>query len=427
VRRALRACALTCLLALPARATVEVVLSSGRVLTADRVVHEGDDLLLVSAAGTVRLRNAQVKEVREASARRESGFNVAGEVAPAAATGTMARARTTLAGSPAWERVPWLIPLVGQGDLAQAEERLRRERIGAGDPLLDVALGEILNLRGRFALAKDVLGSGASLEEALRVPHALALAEALARLDRVDEARRVLDAAPADPSGAVAAAKRDLRTDDAGSAGPETSCAHFVIHGLPDSRSSELEALIPLLEEDYASLEAMLHAAPRERIVVLLYPGDSFWEATGESAQVKGLYDGKVRVPAGRISPPSRDLQATLRHEVAHAFVDALSSGRADAWWQEGFAEHVEGSDLRPRARALQAALRSAPDAWPPPLSHANAHVRMEWFLSRFGIDGFRGILAGLATQGTIGSALQSVAGMSESELAEAWRKDLLR
>jgi hypothetical protein len=413
------------LVAIPARASVEVVLTSGRVLTADRVAHEGDDVVLISAAGTVRVRAAQVQAIRDASAASQRGPSVAAD--GAAKAPDAAGARTTRGDGPAWARVPWLAPLVREGDLAQAEERLRRERIGAGDPLLDIALGEILNLRGRFALAKDVLGSGAALPDPLRLPHALALAEALTRLDRVDEARRVLDAAPEDGSGAVEAARRDLVADDAASTGPEASSAHFLVHGLPDSRSSDLEALLPLLEEVHASLEAMLHGSPRERIVVLLYPGDTFWEATGEGAQVLGLYDGKVRVPAGRITPPSSQLQATLRHEVTHAFVDALSSGRADAWWQEGFAEHVEGADASPRVRALKAALRASPDDWPPPLSHANAHARMEWFLGRYGIEGFRDVLAGLATQGTIGRALQSAVGLSESQLTEAWRQDLGR
>src|SRR6185369_15374987 len=97
-----RAFLLIALIALPVRATVEVVLTSGRVLTADRVAREGDDIVLISAAGTVRLRAAQVQAVRDASAADARGLSVSADVTPALAEGT--RERRAAAGGPAWAR-----------------------------------------------------------------------------------------------------------------------------------------------------------------------------------------------------------------------------------------------------------------------------------------------------------------------------------
>ena len=186
-----------------------------------------------------------------------------------------------------------------------------------------------------------------------------------------------------------------------------------------------MHGLLDELESAHAQIAAELGEAPPERIVVMLYAGTAFWESTGQTRQVSGLYDGKVRVPAGRLTPPSELLRSVLRHEITHAFVDALSGGRADFTWQEGLAEHFERQDITTQVAALRAACRNGGDAWPPRMSHETAHARMEWFLSRYGMAGARDVLAALRSRGTLEGALQEALRQSDADLDAAWCRDL--
>ena len=129
-------------------------------------------------------------------------------------------------------------------------------------------------------------------------------------------------------------------------------------------------------------------------------------------------------MPAGRIDPPSPRLREVLRHEVAHAFVEEISAGRADAAWQEGIAEHFEGDDVSSLEATLRGVARD-PARWPPPETHETAHVRIEWFLRRYGMSAVAAILAAMPARGVDG-ALRSVTGLGSAELDEAWRRDLV-
>lgn len=401
-------------------------LTTGAVLRGWRAERTGQSVSIVSASGTVTLPASKVVSIREVSAATvtpDSRLNVEG---PRQAASERAAATEDAS---AWARAGDIAPLMRSGDLARAESEARRALVDApGDARFGVALGEILLAQSRpsdaVAALKAVSVSG--LPDPLRRARDLTLAEALSRLQRVDEAASVLALTPPDDAGRVAAARAALSPDLALSGRPFGSSAHFVFVGPPGTPSMQVEALLGELESMHAILQAELGGAPRDRITVLLYPGTEFWEATGMGAEVAALFDGKMRVPAGRLSPPSAHLSAALRHEMTHAFVEALSGSRADKTWHEGLAEHFEGSDARPVTRALSESLRRGNVAWPPDVTHATSHARLEWFLGRWGMEGARAVLAGMASRGTIDAAVRAATGLGNTELDAAWRRDLL-
>lgn len=102
-------------------------------------------------------------------------------------------------------------------------------------------------------------------------------------------------------------------------------------------------AILRALDGMYDQLASVFNYLPRESIVVLLYPGERFYEVTGMPPEVHGLYDGKIRVPVAGLSSLTPRLEEVLRHELVHAFVFHKTRGRARHWLQEGLAQYHAG------------------------------------------------------------------------------------
>lgn len=409
---------------------VEVVLTSGRVVRALEATTQAGRVRVVLPSGVMTFAADRV-----ASIRRVTAGSAPGEPAPAPAAAAVppVPAETTPAVGPAADATATeqARVLMALGRLDDAAHRLRLHLATAPDDAAAlVDLGRVLVAQGRFEDALAPLrraGEALPLPRGLRTARDLALAEALTRLDRLDEAASVLREAPEDARGEVARARLALRRDATASEGlSRHGSEHFVVHLDPGVGPLDVEPLLVALEETHAALAAALGDAPHDPIIVILHPGSEFWELTRAGADVAGLYDGKVRVPQAEVDPPGPRLSALLRHEVAHAFVDALAAGRADRWWHEGLAEHFEGAPVAATDRALARGLRAAPSAWPPPLTHENAHSRLEHVLRAHGMEGVRRLLAEARRRATIAEALEAAIGLTVEDLDAAWGRDLL-
>jgi tetratricopeptide (TPR) repeat protein len=120
-----------------------------------------------------------------------------------------------------------------------------------------------------------------------------------------------------------------------------------------DLASQRLAAdIVDALHSMYDALASSFNVLPREPIVVLLYPNETFYELTGLPAWVHGLYDGKIRVPVRGLVSLTPPLEQVLRHELVHAFVFLKSRNRAPRWVQEGLAQY--------HARQAQPVVRQA-------------------------------------------------------------------
>jgi tetratricopeptide (TPR) repeat protein len=175
------------------------------------------------------------------------------------------------------------------------------------------------------------------------------LAYALVRLDRADEALSELDAFLAEHSDPATRAFRDRIAHDRS---PETGLderrlAHFHVRYDGQEHEEVGREILRALERHYATLVLAFGKPPSEPVPVVLLSRESYYDATGAPAWAGGHYDffdGRVRIPIGGLTASlTPDLDATLIHELTHAFVADLSRGLAPREIQEGLAQMMEG------------------------------------------------------------------------------------
>ena len=121
--------------------------------------------------------------------------------------------------------------------------------------------------------------------------------------------------------------------------------------GGQESGSRLAASILATLDSMFASLASDFNVLPREPIIVILYPNETFYELTGMPPWVHGLFDGKIRVPVRGLASLSPRLEQTLRHELVHAFLYLKTRNRAPRWLHEGLAQHIAGQQLLVQAQ----------------------------------------------------------------------------
>ena len=98
------------------------------------------------------------------------------------------------------------------------------------------------------------------------------------------------------------------------------------------------------LEKERQRLAAWVPLArqPRQIEVLLLDPRDFSESYGGSGIDLLGLYDGRIRVPLGRLRTLDEGAAALLTHELTHALIAEASGDRAPHWLHEGLAQMVE-------------------------------------------------------------------------------------
>jgi tetratricopeptide (TPR) repeat protein len=125
----------------------------------------------------------------------------------------------------------------------------------------------------------------------------------------------------------------------------ETS--HFVLHYEGRQSSEAFRAqILAALEADYDDLSRNLGSPPRDSIVVTLYTEQAFFDVTRAPTWTGAINDGKLRIPVSGINSLTSELARVLKHELAHSFINQLSSGRCPPWLNEGIAQLMEPRSL---------------------------------------------------------------------------------
>jgi tetratricopeptide (TPR) repeat protein len=191
-------------------------------------------------------------------------------------------------------------------------------------------------------------------------------------------------------------------------------------------------ALLTGLTNARERVVAQLGEAPRERVTVILYDAAQFQEVARVHAWVTGLFDGKIRLPAGGALPPRRELERILVHEYAHAAIHDLARGRAPRWLHEGLAQAFEGAVpdpmLRVPGRLTLTGLEELLGDADPGRARAGYDVAL-WvvhdLLDRGGMPAMRRLMTRLGSGETIAIAMPAVYGLSLAELEHQWRRVL--
>ena len=117
---------------------------------------------------------------------------------------------------------------------------------------------------------------------------------------------------------------------------------HFLIKYYNEKEKIVGFELRELLRTTYRNISQDFGYYFRHQVVVLLYDEEDFKKLTNLPHWVGGVYDGKVRMPMKRVGFGEDDLKAVTAHEMTHAFVAAMSEGKAPAWINEGLAQYEE-------------------------------------------------------------------------------------
>jgi tetratricopeptide (TPR) repeat protein len=256
--------------------------------------------------------------------------------------------------------------------------------------------------------------------------------------DRRDDASRavahlraVLDTEPANPAARrlLDKVEREARAE-AGFRREVTSS--FLVKWHASSDVDTRRELLSGLTHARERVVAQLGEAPRERVTVILYDSAQFREVARVHGWVTGLFDGKIRLPAGGALPPRPELERTLVHEYAHAAIHDLARGRAPRWLHEGLAQTLEGAVpdpmLRVPGRPTLTGLEELLGDADPGRARAGYDIAL-WvvhdLLGRGGMPAMRQLMARLGRGETIATAVSAVYGLSLADLEHQWRRVL--
>jgi tetratricopeptide (TPR) repeat protein len=123
----------------------------------------------------------------------------------------------------------------------------------------------------------------------------------------------------------------------------EQSTSHFVLRFEGGQVSSRLRRqILDTLEIHFDELVHELDFSPREPVSVILYPNQQFFDVTKAPSWTGALNDGKLRLPVSGLTELDTELAHTLKHELAHSFINQMTRGRGPTWLHEGVAQMVE-------------------------------------------------------------------------------------
>ena len=114
----------------------------------------------------------------------------------------------------------------------------------------------------------------------------------------------------------------------------------------PAIPAAMVERIADRLDAAYLSQSSFFGTELRDKQIVILYSGRSYFSLVSVPDWVSGVFDGKIRVSLDPDGGLTDELSAVLSHELAHAFVRRVSADRAPGWLHEGLAQWWEGRRL---------------------------------------------------------------------------------
>lgn len=210
--------------------------------------------------------------------------------------------------------------------------------------------------------------------------------------------------------------------------------SHFIVKYEGDSMEDTGRMVLNSLERSYAALTSQLSFSPQNPVVVILYSRRSYREMGGPHWSA-GYFDGKIRVPVRGLERLDQHLNATLHHELAHAFVYGIAGDNCPRWLQEGMAEFAEGTRTVNFGRDLARALEAS-NGMSSCIATARCDIRLfynssasmvEFLHQQRGMPGLKEILLELGNGHGIDEALRTVIGRDQLGLVREWEHFIRR
>lgn len=203
--------------------------------------------------------------------------------------------------------------------------------------------------------------------------------------------------------------------------------AHFTL-SFDGERDEAAGALIEqALERAYDELVRELQAYPPRPIPVVLYTREEFHDTTRTGSEVAGLFDGKIRLPAGGITRLTPGLERVVRHELAHALIAAKGPGDVPRWLHEGLAQLLEPRDPESAAEAARTLLAGMDEPSLDPFSYQTALSFTGYLDEQYGRARLLWLLDLLAGGSAESEACSEAYGTSCAGLVSGWARTLAR
>jgi hypothetical protein len=210
---------------------------------------------------------------------------------------------------------------------------------------------------------------------------------------------------------------------------------HFTLQYPPGREEAFAVKAARILEEERARLQTFIPlSGSAKKIEVLLFPFEDFRLGYSPALDVLGLYDGKIRLPLGDVRRFVPFVVSLMSHELAHAMIAERTNDRAPRWFHEGLAQHVQMVQevVNPiHGYALKKSLVSFPLLEPAINSYSPALVvigydETAWVLhfieTRWGKQGIHRLLDAFRSGQTTDEALLSALGKTPEEFdRELW------
>ena len=132
--------------------------------------------------------------------------------------------------------------------------------------------------------------------------------------------------------------------------------SHFIINYDGEVSTSLSNEILGILEDAYDWVGSQLNHYPQRRIPVIVYTDKDFDSLTNSPDWAAGIYDGKIRFPAGGLTQVDSRVSGLLFHEYMHAIVHELAGNRVPFWLNEGLAEMAAGEYHSPPLMLLDQA-----------------------------------------------------------------------
>jgi len=215
---------------------------------------------------------------------------------------------------------------------------------------------------------------------------------------------------------------------------------HFVVKYEGGENAVAGHLIGMLLEEAYAKVGADFGFYPDGAITALLYSRENFRDITRSPAWSGGIYDGRIKIPAGGVYDKTEELAKVVFHEYTHAVVHRLSKGMAPVWLNEGLAMYEEGyrsEEYAGRLRDLAATgkLALAPlegsfmvlDAESAQVAYLLSLSAAEHLIDEFGVFSARRVLESLGGGMKLDAAFSGALHLPYAEFERSWIRSIGR
>lgn len=219
---------------------------------------------------------------------------------------------------------------------------------------------------------------------------------------------------------------------------------HFIIKYKGEGEGARYEGfdLREMLRENYRQISKDFAYYFNHKVVVLLYDQAEFEQLTKLPHWAAGVYDGKVRMPAYKSNFSDQELRALTAHELTHAFVSAMSQGRAPVWINEGLAEYEEAKVTENKLMIFKAAVKTdslltldeltyqnglleVKDTLKVALFYEQAYQFTSYLIDRYGMFKIKQLLEAFGEGKNTDAAIRDVLKISMRQLEQAWRETL--